>query len=167
MFTVQDDWIEYEEAGRAAAQLQAVPARRVAVRGGAACAQRLPVTSAPRPVAVPQRAAVRPAAATALGGRRPAPLRLTRRGRIVLVVLPALLALSGALLATAPGSAEAAPREVPRTVVVGAGDSLWTIAERIAPSTDPRITVAALERENGLASARVDAGATLVLPTGR
>jgi hypothetical protein len=167
MFTVQNDWIEYEEADRAAVQLQAVSARRVAVRGGAACAQRLPVASAPRLVAVPPRGAVRPGRAPAAAPPRPAPLRLTRRGRVVLVVLPALLALSGALLAAAPGAAEAAPREVPRTVVVGAGERLWTIAERIAPSTDPRVTVAAIERVNGLAGARVDAGTTLVLPVGR
>jgi Tfp pilus assembly protein FimV len=94
-------------------------------------------------------------------------LRLTRRGRIVLVVMPALLALSGALLAAAPGTAEAAPREAPRTVVVGTGDTLWTIAERIAPHADPRTTVAALERANHLGGARVDAGAVLVLPSGR
>ena len=165
MFTVQDDWIEYEEVGPAAVQLQAVPARRVAVRGGAACAQRLPVASAPRLVAVPPCAAVRPIGAAAR--RRPAPLRLTRRGRVVLIVLPALLALSGALLAAAPGAAEAAPREAPRTVVVGTGDTLWTIAERIAPRTDPRVTVAAIEQANGLAGARVDAGTTLVLPAQR
>jgi nucleoid-associated protein YgaU len=167
MLTVQDDWIEYEEADPAAVQLQAVPARRVAVRGGAACAQRMPVASAPRLVAVPPRAAVRPTGAPPVAARRSAPLRLTRRGRVVLVVLPALLALSGALLAAGPGAAEAAPREAPRTVVVGTGDTLWTIAERIAPTTDPRVTVAAIERANGLAGARVDAGATLVLPARR
>jgi nucleoid-associated protein YgaU len=160
MFTVQNDWIEYEE--------QAVPARRVAVRGGAACAQRMPVVRDPRTVSVPQRAAVRPAAVPAATARKAAVsrprLRLTRRGRVVLVVLPALLALSGALIAAAPGVAEAAPRVAPRTVVVGTGDTLWTIAERIAPDTDPRTTVAAIERANGLASAQVDAGLALRLP---
>lgn len=85
----------------------------------------------------------------------------------MLVVLPALLALSGALLAAAPGVAEAAPRQSTRTVVVGTGDTLWTIAERIAPHTDPRVTVAAIERANGLPGARVDAGALLVLPAER
>ncbi|GAA2754482.1 LysM peptidoglycan-binding domain-containing protein [Amnibacterium kyonggiense] len=172
MFTVQNDWIEYEEAELAAVRLQPVPARRVAVRGGVACAQRVPVTSAPRVVAGPQRAAVRPAAvvrpAAARSVAAPAPrLRLTRRGRVVLVVLPALLALSGALLAASPGAAEASPREAPRTVVVGTGDTLWTIAERIAPGTDPRETVAAIERANGLRDARLAAGAVLVLPAGR
>jgi nucleoid-associated protein YgaU len=166
MLTVENDWIEYE----------AVPARRVAVRGGAACAQRLPV-AAQRPVltpvrAVPDRPAVRPVPARPAGraaGRaaKPAPLRLTRRGRVVLIVLPSLLALSGALLAAAPGTAEAAAPVVRQTVVVGTGDTLWTIAERIAPGTDPRITVAALERANDLSGAMIQAGAVLVLPQQR
>ncbi|WP_345479611.1 LysM peptidoglycan-binding domain-containing protein [Amnibacterium soli] len=167
MFTVQNDWVTYEEA------VEPVAVRRVAVRGGAACAQRLPVARDPRAVPAPQRAAARAAAPAApVGGtardarraerRR---LRLTRRGRVVLVVLPTLLALSGVLLAAAPGTAEAAPRVEPaRTVVVGTGDSLWSIAERVAPRTDPRITVAALERANGLRDGVVAAGATLVLP---
>ncbi len=152
MFAVQDDWIQYE----------GVPARRPAVRGGAACAQRIPVVRAgaarPRPVAVavPARAAV-PAR------RR---LRLTRRGRIVLVVLPGLMALSGALVAVAgTGSAQAAPAQpVTRSVVVGSGDTLWSIAERLAPSADPREVVAALQRENGLHGPEVAAGSVLRLP---
>lgn len=167
MFTVQDDWIEYEEVEHGSAQLRPVPARRAAVRGGAACAQRSPIASAPRLVPVPQRAAVRPPVAHRAAPAKAARLRLTRRGRIVLVVLPALLALSGALLAAAPGVAEAAPRQAPHTVVVGTGDTLWTIAERIAPNTDPRVTVSAIERANGLAGARLDAGTVLVLPVAR
>lgn len=174
MFTVQDDWIEYEEVEHGSAQLQPTPARRVAVRGGAACAQRLPVTSAPRLAPVAPRQDARPPvahrAAPGGGGGGPAGpsrLRLTRRGRIVLVVLPALLALSGALIAAAPGVAEAAPRQSTRTVVVGTGDTLWTIAERIAPRTDPRITIAAIERANHLSGAGLDAGTLLVLPAGR
>jgi nucleoid-associated protein YgaU len=177
MFTVQDDWIEYEEVEHGSAQLVPVPARRAAVRGGAACAQRLTVVSAPRLAPAAPRAAVRPSvtgrplpAGRPSGGAvrsEPGRLRLTRRGRIVLVVLPALLALSGALLAAAPGVAEAAPRQAPHTVVVGTGDTLWTIAERIAPHTDPRTTVAAIEKANGLSGARLDAGMLLVLPAGR
>ncbi|RIX31449.1 LysM peptidoglycan-binding domain-containing protein [Amnibacterium setariae] len=177
MFTVQDDWIEYETTP--------VPARRVAVRGGAACAQRVPVVREQRTAPAPLRAGLRPAdvrpavagtrsaaaaARPAATASRPTRLRLTRRGRVVLVVLPALLALSGALLAAAPGTAEAAPRTEPRTavrtVVVGTGDTLWTIAERVAPHADPRGTVAALERANGLDGAVIQAGEVLVLPAG-
>ena len=169
MFQVQDDWIEYETAEFERAQLQSVQARRVAVRGGAACAQRTPTVRL-RPAAAPLRAAPRSAdrSATADGSTRATRLRLTRRGRVVLGVLPALLVLSGALFAAAPGVAEAAPHAaphaVPRTVVVGAGDSLWSIAARIAPHTDPRTTIAAIERMNGLQDASIDAGDVLRLP---
>lgn len=159
MLTVQDDWIEYETDEVERAQLRSVPARRVAVRGGAACSRRSPMVRTP-PTPIPQRAVARSTTAAA----RPAPLRLTRRGRVVLVVMPALLALSGALLAAGPGVAEAAPHLTPHTVVVGAGESLWTIAERIAPRTDPRTTIAGIERVNGLRSAQVDAGVVLLLP---
>jgi Tfp pilus assembly protein FimV len=166
MFTVQNDWIEYETEEFERAQLRSVPARRVAVRGGAACAQRTPVVSM-RPTAVPQRAAarsVRPVAVGSVPAVRPARLRLTRRGRVVLLVMPALLALSGALLAAAPGVAEAAPHATPRTVVVGPGDTLWAVAQRVAPQVDPRTTVAAIERLNGLQGAGVEAGDVLRLP---
>jgi len=173
MFQVQDDWIEYETAEFERAQLQSVQARRVAVRGGAACAQRTPMVRL-RPAAAPLRAAPRSTDRSATAGRstraasRPTRLRLTRRGRVVLGVLPALLVLSGALFAAAPGVAEAAPHAaphaVPRTVVVGAGDSLWSIAARIAPHSDPRTTIAAIERMNGLQDASIDAGDVLRLP---
>lgn len=170
MLTVRNDWIEYET--------DAVPARRVAVRGGAACAQRVP-TARPSVLGVgPAAPAARPPVLRATGPRpvvaaparpvtRKAPaarLRLTRRGRVVLVVLPSLLALSGLLLATAPGTAEAAQPVVSRSVVVGTGDTLWSIAERVAPETDPRDTVAALQQANGLTSATIEAGTVLVLP---
>ena len=157
MFAVQDDWIQYE----------GVPARRQAVRGGAACAQRIPVVRAvparPLRVVTGTPAAVRPVAAPSARRR---PLRLTRRGRIVLVVLPGLLALSGALGAVAgTADAQAAPvHPVVRTVVVGSGDTLWSIAGRIAPGADRRDVVAALQQENGLAGAEVPAGAVLRLP---
>lgn len=158
MFTVQDDWIEYETDAFERAQLRSVPARRVAVRGGAGCAQRSPMLRT-RPASVPQRAAARSTTPAS-----PARLRLTRRGRVVLVVMPALLALSGALLAAGPGVAEASTHVAPRTVVVSTGESLWTIAERVAKHTDPRTTIAEIERLNGLSSAQVDAGVVLLLP---
>lgn len=171
MLTVQNDWIEYEEVERAAVRLQPVPARRIAVRGGATCAQRVPVVSGRRPSplepASPRAVVPRtvPVARTAAPVGR---LRLTRRGRLVLVLLPSLLALSGALLVAAPGVAQAAaPRPAVRTVVVEPGDTLWGIAEHLEPAADPRVVVAAIERADGLADAQVHAGATLVLPAGR
>jgi LysM repeat protein len=92
-------------------------------------------------------------------------LRLTRRGRFVLVVLPALAVLSGALVTSTARVAEAAPAPVPAVhVTVGAGDSLWAVAQRVAPRQDPRNVVIALERANGLEDANVEAGQVLVVP---
>jgi len=167
MLTVQNDWIEYDT--RVSVRTEAVPARRVVVRGGAACAQRLPVVAAgvAAPAARPRTVQpARPVAHRAASAR----LRLTRRGRVVLIVLPSLLLLSGALLAAAPGVAEAAQPSTPAasaavaTVVVGSGDSLWSIAERIAPTSDPRDVVAAIEDANHLATDDLQAGDVLVLP---
>ena len=159
MLTVQDDWIQYE----------AIPARRPAVRGGAACAQRLPVqcrAEAPR---------TRPAIAsaprpTADGATRRARLRLTRRGRLVLVVLPCLLAATGSFVVLAGGGQAGAAPSVrlvsDRTVVVLAGDSLWSIAQRLAPHRDPRDVVEQLRLANGLTGSVVVAGAQLHVPAG-
>lgn len=149
---VEDDWIQYE----------AMPVRRTAVRGGAACAQRVPVVrveaSSAGPVRTTRRTTERPAPRTRV--------RLTRRGRIVLVVLPALAVLSTAIVLGGTVRAQAAP-EPPAvtTVVVGTGDSLWSIAERVAPQRDPRDVVASLRRANALDGSTVPAGAVLVLPS--
>jgi hypothetical protein len=97
-------------------------------------------------------------------------LRLTRRGRVVLTALAALpivagilvgsLASGGAVAGIDDGSAPVAFE----TVVVGAGDSLWVIAERIAPSEDPRDVILEIMRLNGLADAVVQPGQRLALP---
>ncbi|MGN6741998.1 MAG: LysM peptidoglycan-binding domain-containing protein [Amnibacterium sp.] len=149
MITVENDWIEYAP----------VAARRTTVRGGAVCAQRIPVARAVPAAPGAGRVVVAHRAGSAPRRR----LRLTRRGRVVLVVLPAVLALSSAFVVTSTPFAQAEPA-VQRTVVVGTGDSLWSLAERLAPSSDPRDVVAELERANGLRGAAVQAGARLVVP---
>ena len=82
------------------------------------------------------------------------PLRLTRRGTLVLSGLVAMLAagLVGLAWASAPPSASSgsAVSVAPAIVTVQAGDSLWTIAARVAPQTDPRAEVAQLQRINHL-----------------
>ncbi len=88
-------------------------------------------------------------------------VRLTARGRVVLVVMLAVLAV---LLFTV-GRASAAQRGTARqAVTVQRGESLWSIAQRVAPDSDPRGVVAALERSNHLAGAAVVPGQRLVLP---
>lgn len=91
------------------------------------------------------------------------PLRLTRRGVMVLAAAVAVLAVAlvGFAWLSAPSGAGAArvPAVAGDTVAVAPGDSLWSIATRVAPNTDPRDEVAVLQRLNHLDDA---AGAQLV-----
>ena len=89
------------------------------------------------------------------------PLRLTRRGVAVVAGLVAALAI--ALVAVAWSSAPAARRAsaVPAQVTVQAGDTLWSIAGRVAPARDPRAEVADLQRINHLASVALVPGQVL------
>ncbi|MER2135277.1 MAG: LysM peptidoglycan-binding domain-containing protein [Arthrobacter sp.] len=115
-----------------------------------------------------QSAAARPAAE-----RRPAPagpLKLTRRGRLLLIGAPVLLG-GAALLTfigffTAPALASSGSPEVTRTqqVSVGAGDSLWSLAGQYAPERDPRAVVADIMELNNLADDVVPAGVQLYIP---
>ena len=53
-----------------------------------------------------------------------------------------------------------------RVVVVHAGDTVWTIAERVVgPTADPRPMVQALVARNHLHAAVITAGERLVVPT--
>jgi Tfp pilus assembly protein FimV len=97
-------------------------------------------------------------------------LRLTVRGRRVLAAaaaLPAVVALSFAVISG--GSALAsrdsgAPAGSFATVTVSTGDSLWSIAEEVAPSADPRDVVDAIVRLNALQGAAISAGQRLAIP---
>ncbi len=44
------------------------------------------------------------------------------------------------------------------------GDTLWSVAERVAPTADPRDVVDAIMRLNALSSARLDAGQQVAIP---
>src|SRR6186713_1613673 len=50
------------------------------------------------------------------------------------------------------------------TVTVTAGESLWSIAQEIAPSADPRDVVDAIVRLNALDGVTVSAGEQLSIP---
>ena len=55
----------------------------------------------------------------------------------------------------------------PRTVTVQAGESLWALAQRIAPRMDPRLVVAQIESLNHLAGPQVMVGQQLLVPVAR
>jgi Tfp pilus assembly protein FimV len=84
---------------------------------------------------------------------------------VVLVLLPAVLALSSALVGVSAPFAQADPAASSRAVVVRGGDTLWSIAERLAPARDPRDVVAELEQVNHLPGAVVLAGSRLSVPS--
>ncbi|BCW54101.1 LysM peptidoglycan-binding domain-containing protein [Arthrobacter sp. FX8] len=102
-----------------------------------------------------------------------APLRLTRRGRIVLIGVPLvllavlLLSLSGLFNAPAKASDSAADLAVTPTVTVTvqAGQSLWSIAGAVAPDRDARDVVADIVQLNNLPAAAVLPGQQLFVPT--
>jgi LysM repeat protein len=81
-------------------------------------------------------------------------VRLTRRGAVVLgaavAVLGAALVLLASLSAPSGATGSSAPRAIPAHVTVRAGDTLWSIATRLAPQRDPRAEVADLQRINSL-----------------
>lgn len=96
----------------------------------------------------------------------PAPTtwRLTRRGVVVLTA--AVLALGAGLiwLARASAPSPAAASTAPHVVTVAPGDTLWSIATRVAPDTDPRAEVAALQQRNGLTGVNLVPGQVLHVP---
>jgi len=94
-------------------------------------------------------------------------LRLTRRGRMCLVVLAAVLAALAFSAGRASGTTGAAAGQVnvsTASVVARSGDTLWSIARAAAPERDPRITVEQLRRLNHLAGVQVVPGQQLLLP---
>ncbi|MGI8721775.1 MAG: LysM peptidoglycan-binding domain-containing protein [Geodermatophilaceae bacterium] len=50
------------------------------------------------------------------------------------------------------------------SVIVGAGDTLWSLAERVDPAADPRDVIAAIMRLNSLDSSVLQAGQVLLVP---
>lgn len=93
-----------------------------------------------------------------------APMRLTRRG--VAVLTTAVLLLGVALVWLAKLSApQAAPNtQAPVSVTVRAGDTLWSIATRVAPDHDPLAEVAALQQRNHLNGVALVPGQVLRVP---
>lgn len=96
-------------------------------------------------------------------------LRLTRRGR--LVVLLALVTLVFAAFSLGRAGTEAAPltdsgtsTDTVNQTVVHQGETLWAVAQRVAPGRDPRAVISRIQELNGLRGGQVRAGQLLILP---
>jgi hypothetical protein len=101
------------------------------------------------------------------GAPRRAGVRLTRRGRLVLLALLLMLTGAVAVLVAASTGEAAAPAGPAATVVVQPGDTLWSIAARYAPGPDPFTTIERIRQLNGLDGYTVHAGQRLMLPARR
>lgn len=117
---------------------------------------RLPAPARPEPHA---------ARATSVRTSEP-PLRLTTRGRVVVVLLALLLSVAVSAIAAravADGPATGAV-EVTRHVVLE-GETMWALAEEVAaPGQDVRDVVLELVRLNELPNAGLMAGQEILLP---
>ena len=128
---------------------------------------------------VPRQQAARAVVARPLeAGSRPVRtrVRLTRRGRVVvaglitasMVLVAALAWLAGTAKADAAGSGvpSSAVYHSLRSVVVLPGQSLWSIATRYEPGSDPRNVIQEIVDVNALSSTSVRPGERLWLPRG-
>jgi LysM repeat protein len=100
------------------------------------------------------------------------PLRLTRRGRVVVAVAVALLLAALSLVIAA--SAQATNHPLPSRgaqqsltqVTVRPGQSLWSVAENADPGADTRAVIQQIVELNGLTGDVVFAGQRLWVPRG-
>ena len=100
-------------------------------------------------------------------------LRITRRGRLVLtslVVGPLVVAgviggvVAGVNATSAIATSSSSTVEFDY-LTINAGDSLWQVAERIAPASDPRDVIADIVSLNQLSSSSVEPGQRIAIPT--
>ncbi|MFT4157475.1 MAG: LysM peptidoglycan-binding domain-containing protein [Microbacterium sp.] len=96
-------------------------------------------------------------------------LRLTSRGRRVLLAVaavPLAAAIGFGVISggTAIASNDSAATTAYDTVTVVPGDSLWSIASKIAPHADPREVINELIAFNALEGASIQAGDELAIP---
>ena len=100
--------------------------------------------------------------------RPAARLRLTQRGRRVIMTLAATPLVIGALVFALNGGMANATLESSgaafQYVTVEAGQSMWQLAGELAPQADPREVIDEVVKLNGLDSSDVYAGQQLAIP---
>jgi hypothetical protein len=126
-----------------------------------------------RPVHVIRpRAGAIPGAKRTRGAASPRPLRLTRRGRVVVAVLATLaaggLCVAGATAAQATSGASSSPGTAggAERVVVQPGDTLWSIAKTADPGADTQTIVQEMLQVNRLSGPGIAPGQRLWVPRG-
>jgi LysM repeat protein len=92
------------------------------------------------------------------------PVRLTRRGAAALALAVLVVGAGLIWLAKVSVPRAAAPPTAPHAVTVQSGDTLWSIASRVAPQRDPRAEVAALQQRNHLSGVDLVPGQVLRVP---
>lgn len=106
--------------------------------------------------------------ATPRRGTRQPHLRLTQRGRTVLTALVVTPLLVGALMMAVSSGGATASQEGSSVdftyVTVASGESLWQLAEGLAPTADPREVIDQIVQLNQLSSSDVFAGQELAIP---
>jgi nucleoid-associated protein YgaU len=96
------------------------------------------------------------------------PVGRTRVRRRRLVALSAAIGLVGVLsgpVAHAVGVGGTPAAKASRTYVVRTGDTLWSIATRFEPSTDPRVVIDAINSANGVDPGALVPGQQLSIPS--
>lgn len=100
------------------------------------------------------------------------PVRLTRRGRLVVTAVSALLigatsvGLATAAQATRGGGGAAPAGKYVTKVVIRPGQSLWGVAEAYDPDADTRLVIADIEQMNSMTGDQLQPGETLWVPRG-
>jgi predicted Zn-dependent protease len=92
-------------------------------------------------------------------------VRLTRRGRAMLVLLVAAVAFLAFSIGRVASQAGTEPTgSATRAVTVQPGQTLWQLAVQVAPQDDPRATVDRIRELNDMRTEVLQAGQRLVVP---
>ena len=95
---------------------------------------------------------------------RPRALRSSRSASLVTAATVTLAAVVG--LGLAQGTEPGIPEET-AVVWVGAGETVWDVARRVAPQSDQRAVVERIRQLNGIVGSTVAPGQQLQVPHGR